>query len=87
MRGLHAFMLLAMLPTAQAQAFGWHSQDDLPQVIGPRDPSDARERVPRTSYQSVTAATKSFRPVAPLSWEEMNRRVMPRPKADSPPKK
>lgn len=86
MRGLHAFMLLAMLP-AQAQAFGWHRHDDLPQVFGPRDPSDPGERVPRTTYQSVTAATKSFRPVAPLPWEEMNRRVMPRPKADPPAKK
>ena len=86
MRGLYAFTLLAMLPV-QAEAFGWHRHDDLPQVIGPRDPSDPRKRVPRTTYQSVTAATKSFRPVSPLSWEEMNRRVMPRPKADSPAQK
>ena len=86
MRGLHAFMMLAMLP-AQAQAFGWHRQDDLPQVIGPRDSSDPRERVPRTTYQSVTGATKSFRPVEPLAWEEINRRVMPRPRAEQPVKK
>ena len=86
MRGLHSFLLLALLP-AQAQAFDWHQHDDLPQVIGPRDPSDPRGRVPRATYQSVTAATKSFRPVAPLPWEEMNRRVMPRPKADLPAKK
>jgi hypothetical protein len=86
MRGLLASLLMALLP-AQAQAFGWHRQDDLPQVIGPRDPSDPGERVPRTTYQSVTAPAKSFRPVAPLSWEEMNRRVMPRPKAGSPEQK
>lgn len=85
MRGLQAFLLLAILP-GQALAFGWHRHDDLPQVIGPRDPSDPGERVPRTTYQSVTAATKSFRPIAPLPWEEINRRVMPRPKSAPPAK-
>lgn len=85
MRRLQVFLLLAVLPVP-AQAFGWHRHDDLPQVIGPRDPSDPGARVPRTTYQSVTAATKSFRPVVPLPWEEMNRRVMPRPKAGSPAK-
>ncbi len=85
MRGLQAILLLVILP-GQALAFGWHRHDDLPQVIGPRDPSDPGERVPRTTYQSVTAATKSFRPIAPLPWEEMNRRVMPRPKSAPPAK-
>lgn len=35
-------------------------------------------------YQSITAGTKSYRPVEPLSWEELNRRVAP--KGALPPK-
>ena len=75
MRRLQIFLLLAILP-GQALAFGWHRHDDLPQVIGPRDPSDPGERVPRTTYQSVTAATKSFRPIAPLPWEEQRSQAL-----------
>lgn len=80
-------LLLWLAPSA-AGAFEWRDRSHgLPHVIGERDPSDPGERVPRSTYRSVTEATKSFRPVAPLSWEEMNRRVMPRPKAEQPAKK
>jgi hypothetical protein len=75
-------LLLLLTPTAAA-AFDRHQHAaDLPRVLGDRDPSDPSERVPRATYQSVTAATKSYRPVAPLPWDELNRRVAPRPKQD-----
>ena len=80
--------LLAVLPVllpATAGAFDWRDHGrSLPSVIGERDPSDPAERVPRTGYQSVTAATRTYRPVAPLPWDELNRRVTPRPKAEPP---
>lgn len=31
-------------------------------------------------YSPITAGTKRFRPVEPLSWEELNRRVAPQKK-------
>lgn len=79
-RLLTLFMLFE--PSA-ALAFDRHqSIADLPRVFGGRDPSDPDARVPRATYQSVTAATKTYRPVAPLPWDELNRRVAPRPKQD-----
>ena len=54
------------------------------QSAGRALPCDPAERVPRTGYQSVTAATRTYRPVAPLPWDELNRRVTPRPKAEPP---
>jgi hypothetical protein len=39
----------------------------------PDDPT----RGGRSHYQSITAGTKSFRPVEPLPWGEINRRVAP----------
>lgn len=87
MRRLQAILLLALL-TEPAYAFDWPiGRRSLPRVIGERDPSDPGARVPRTTYQSVTAATKTYRPVAPLSWEELNRRVTPQPKQEAPAKK
>lgn len=86
MRRLHALLLLLLL-SVPAQALDWHRHGDLPLVIGSRDPSGPSERVPRTTYQSVTAATKSYRPVAPLPWDDLNRRVTPRPKTETPAKK
>ncbi len=79
--------LLLLAPTT-ALALDQHQQNaELPRVLGDRDPSDASERVPRATYKSVTAATKSYRPVAPLPWDELNRRVAPRPKQDPAPKR
>ena len=77
-------LLIFLAPNA-VLAFDRHqSADDLPRVLGDRDPSDAGERVPGAGYQSVTAATKSYRPVDPLPWDELNRRVTPRPKQEPP---
>ena len=43
-------------------------------------PDDAEASVPRSPYGPVTAGTKSYRPVEPLPWGEVNRRVMPKGK-------
>lgn len=43
------------------------------------DPANPRERVPPTRYKSVTRDLQSYRPVEPLTWEELNRRVAPKP--------
>lgn len=75
-------LLLLLAPTSAAAVDRHQRTADLPRVLGDRDPSDPAERVPRATYQSVTAATKSYRPVAPLPWDELNRRVAPRPKQD-----
>lgn len=81
MTRLIVFMFL-LAPTT-ALAFDRHQHPaDLPRVFGDRNPSDAGSRVPRISYQSVTSATKTYRPVDPLPWDERNRRVAPRPKQD-----
>lgn len=76
---------MILLAPSVALAFDRHQPaDELPRVFGDRDPSDPGSRVPRVGYQSVTAATKTYRPVDPLPWDELNRRVTPRPKQEPP---
>ena len=41
-------------------------------------PADPSARVPRSGYQPVAAETKTYRPVGPKGWEELNRRVAPK---------
>lgn len=41
-------------------------------------PADPNARVPAVRYDSVAGQTKTFRPVGPKDWEELNRRVGPR---------
>ena len=82
-------LLLLLSPTA-VLAFDRHqATEGLPRAFGERDPSDPSEPVPRTGYRSVTSATKTYRPVDPKPWDELNRRVTPRPKGepDATPKK
>ena len=77
-------LVVVILPST-AGAVDWHDRGHgLPRVIGDRDPSDPAERVPQTHYQSVTVPTRTYRPVAPLPWEEINRRVTPQPKQVPP---
>lgn len=83
MRIIIFLSVISLATSAVAFDLGRHDQP-LPRVIGERDPSDPRARVPRGGYQSVTAASKTFRPVAPLPWDELNRRVTPRPKQEAP---
>lgn len=74
---LLVFPILIMLLPAAASAHDGERYG-LPKVIGDRDPADPWEAVPAARYRSLTAATKSYRPVDPLPWEELNRRVAPR---------
>ena len=42
-------------------------------------PDDPGAKVPPARYSSVMAGTKAFRPVEPMQWGEVNRRVAPKP--------
>jgi hypothetical protein len=42
-----------------------------------RDPANPAADVPPARYGSVISGTKSYRPVEPLPWGDVNRRVMP----------
>lgn len=42
-------------------------------------PADPTAPVRPVSYQSVTAGTRTFRPVDPKGWEDLNRDVAPKP--------
>jgi hypothetical protein len=44
-----------------------------------RDPANPDSGVPPARYNSVISGTKSYRPVEPLPWGDVNRRVMPEP--------
>jgi hypothetical protein len=44
-------------------------------ATGPDDPA---ARLPDARYGSVTTGTRSYRPVEPLPWDQINRRVMPK---------
>lgn len=46
--------------------------------VGARNPADADAVVPLARYSPVLSGSQSFRPVAPLSWGDVNRRVMPK---------
>jgi hypothetical protein len=39
--------------------------------------ADPGAPVPPVRYESITAGTKSYRPVEPLPWPDVNRRVAP----------
>ncbi|MDX2288427.1 MAG: hypothetical protein NW217_06355 [Hyphomicrobiaceae bacterium] len=51
-----------------------------------RDPSLPRPSM-RSSYHPITGDLRSYRPVDPLPWDEINRRVSPPPKPPANPKK
>jgi len=58
------WLLLAALPASAAAA---------------GDPADPHAVIPPTRYTPVLSGTQSFRPVEPLPWGDVNRRVMPKP--------
>jgi len=60
--------LLALLHTLALMTLPAHS-------AGPDDPAAP---VPSARYQSVISDTKSYRPVEPLPWGDVNRRVAPK---------
>lgn len=41
-------------------------------------PANPNARVPAMRHDSVAGQTRTFRPVGPKDWEELNRRVGPR---------
>lgn len=41
-------------------------------------PDDPGARLPKAGYVPITAGTRSYRPVEPLPWGQVNRRVMPK---------
>lgn len=47
-------------------------------------PDDPGARVPGSRYDPITTGTKSYRPVEPLPWGEINRRVMPKDAQPTP---
>jgi hypothetical protein len=44
------------------------------------NPDDPAVPVPRDVYRRITSGVKSYRPVEPLPWADVNRRVAPREK-------
>jgi len=49
-----------------------------PKIMSGPSPSDPAVRVPALAYQPITGGVKSFRPVEPKGWEELNRNVGPK---------
>jgi hypothetical protein len=49
----------------------------VPPALG-RDPANPEAGVPPARYSPVISGTKSYRPVEPLPWGDVNRRVMPK---------
>jgi len=43
-----------------------------------RDPANPEASVPPARYSPIMSGTKSYRPVEPLPWGDVNRRVMPK---------
>ena len=84
MRSLLVFMLLVQ-PTGSG--FYLDACSCLPRTIGARDPSDSREPVPPAAYEPVTAGIRTYRPVEPLPWEELNKRIMPKSEGAPEPEK
>lgn len=50
---------------------------ELPDPYAERDPSYPGESALRAGYRSVTEDARSFRPVEPLPWSDINKRVTP----------
>jgi hypothetical protein len=63
----HLLALLVLLEVG-------HGADRTLRVAGPDDPA---ARVPDARYEPITSGTKSYRPVEPLPWPDVNRRVAP----------
>jgi hypothetical protein len=64
------FFLLSGLPILALILFATPS----PRAQSAADPGAP---VPPVRYESITAGTKSYRPVDPLPWPDVNRRVAP----------
>jgi len=54
------------------------------QPASARDPADPGARVPPNRYSPVMSGTRSYRPVEPMPWGDVNRRVAPPDAAREP---
>jgi hypothetical protein len=52
-------------------------------AINAASPDDPGAPAPSAGYRPVTSGTKTYRPVEPLPWGNVNRRVAPQPKQPS----
>lgn len=72
-----AITLLAA-PAGAHEWFLWHRA--LPYPYAGRDPSDPGAGLSTPRYHAVTRELRSYRPVDPLPWGDVNKRVTPIPK-------
>jgi len=49
-------------------------------AVSAATPDDPDAPAPPARYSPVTSGTKTYRPVEPLPWGDINRRVTPQPK-------
>lgn len=76
--GLVAALMAVSFLVAPAQAHEWPWRDRvLPNPYAGRDPSDPGSASSRLGYQPTTQELKSYRPVDPLPWRDVNKRVSP----------
>jgi hypothetical protein len=54
--------------------------------VAAASPDDPGAPAPRSRYSPVISGTKSYRPVEPLPWGDVNRRVAPKDADKAPPK-
>lgn len=81
-------VLLAWIATAlaaasqvvsPAQAHEWFWRDRvLPYPYAARDPSDPGSASSHLSYQRITRGLGTYRPIDPLPWGDVNKRVTPK---------
>lgn len=76
--GLLLSIMLVSVPFGFAQAHErFFSHRALPYPYAQRDPSNPWSPSPPVGYVSVTSELQSYRPVDPLPWGDVNKRVMP----------
>jgi len=79
---------LCIILAASPLLGGWGDRDGRWPHVGPM-PDDPATAV-ASRHQSITAGTKTYRPVAPLPWGDINRKVAPpgalEPQGESEPK-
>lgn len=63
-----------LIRTLSGLLLGWMSLSP----AAAHDPANPDSTVPPARYSPVLSGTQSYRPVEPLPWGDVNRRVMPR---------
>jgi hypothetical protein len=66
------------LADSSARAHEWFWRDRvLPYPYAGRDPLDPGSSSSRLNYQPITRGLESYRPIDPLPWGDVNKRVTP----------